>query len=100
MYNVPFFRTDTAGIIHTCDWTYSNADGSVRGVWSLEAPVDNIIPVEAVTSEIVTGWVVDALPNTSEEFDAQIAADKARREAEEASVVYSVGEDGTFSAQN
>jgi phosphoribosylaminoimidazole-succinocarboxamide synthase len=97
MYSVTSFRTDATGIIYTCDWTYSNADGSVRGVVSLEAPVDNIIPVEVVTREIVTGWVVDVLPNTSEEFDAQIAADKARREAEEASVVYTVAEDGTYS---
>lgn len=97
MYNVTSFRTDAAGIVYTCDWTYSNADGSVRGVVSLEAPVDNILPVEAVTPEVVTGWVVAVLANTPEEFDAQIAADKARREAEEASVTYTVGEDGTFS---
>ena len=97
MYNVTSFRTDAAGIIYTCDWTYSNADGSVRGVVNLEAPVDNIIPVEAVTPEIVTGWVIAVLPNTSEEFDAQIAADKARREAEEASVSYTLTEDGTYS---
>lgn len=97
MYSVTSFRTDAAGIIYTCDWTYSNADGSVRGVVNLEAPVDNIIPVEAVTPEIVTGWVVAVLPNTSEEFDAQIAADKARREAEEASVSYTLTEDGTYS---
>jgi len=97
MYSVTSFRTDAAGIVYTCDWTYSNADGSVRGVVSLEAPVDNIIPVEDLTPEIVTGWVVDALQNTSEEFDAQIAADKARREAEEAAVTYTVGEDGTYS---
>ena len=97
MYNVTSFRTDATGIIYTCNWTYSNADGSVGGVVSLEAPVDNILPVEAVTPEVVTGWVVAVLANTPEEFDAQIAADKARREAEEASVTYTVGEDGTFS---
>lgn len=97
MYSVTSFRTDATGIVYTCDWTYSNADGSVSGVVSLEAPVDNIIPVEALTPEIVTGWVVDVLPNTSEEFDAHIAADKARREAEEAAVTYTVGEDGTYS---
>lgn len=97
MYSVTSFRTDASGIIYTCDWTYSNADGSVGSSVTLEAPVDNIIPVEAVTPEIVTGWVIDALPNTSEEFDAQIAADKARREAEESAITYTVGEDGTFS---
>jgi hypothetical protein len=97
MYSVTSFRTDAAGIVYTCDWTYSNADGSVRGVVSLEAPVDNIIPVGDLTPEIVTGWVVDVLPNTSKEFDAHIAADKARREAEEAAVTYTVTEDGTYS---
>jgi len=97
MYSVTSFRTDAEGIIYTCDWTYSNEDGSVGGVVSLEAPVDNIIPVEAVTPEIVTGWVVAVLQNTSEEFDAQIATDKARREAEESAVTYTVGEDGTYS---
>lgn len=97
MYNVTSFRTDAAGIIYTCDWTYSTEDGSVRGVVSLEAPVDSIVPVEAVTAEVVTGWVVAVLPNTSEEFDAQIAADKARREAEESAVTYTVAEDGTYS---
>ncbi len=97
MYSVTSFRTDAAGIVYTCDWTYSNEDGSVRGVVSLEAPVDNIIPVKDLTPEIVTGWVVDVLPNTSEEFDAHIAADKARREAEESAVTYTVGEDGSYS---
>ena len=97
MYSVTSFHTDASGIIYTCDWTYSTEDGSVHGVVSLEAPVDNIVPVEAVTAEIVTGWVVAALPNTSEEFDAQIAREKASREAAEAYVVYTIGEDGTYS---
>ena len=97
MYSVTSFRTDAAGIIYTCDWTYSNEDGSVGSSVTLEAPVDNIIPVEDLTPEIVTGWVVDVLPNTSEEFDAQIAANKARREAEESAVTYTVAEDGTYS---
>ena len=97
MYSVTSFRTDAAGIIYTCDWTYSNEDGSVGSSVTLEAPVDNIVPVEDVTPKIVTGWVVDVLQNTSEEFDAQIAADKARREAEESSIAYTLAEDGTYS---
>ena len=94
MYNVTSFRTDAAGIIYTCDWTYSNADGSVRGVVVLEAPVDNIVPVEAVTPELVASWVVAALPNTSDEFDSQIARAKAEREDAEASVVSTVTAEG------
>lgn len=97
MYSVTSFRTDATGIIYTCDWTYSNEDGSVGGVVTLEAPVDNIVPVESVTPELITSWVVAVLSNTSEEFDAQIAENKARREAEEASVTYAIGEDGTYS---
>lgn len=96
MYSVNSFRTDAAGIIYTCNWTYGNADGFVGGVVTLEAPVDSIVPVALVTAEIVTGWVVAALPNTSEEFDAQIAREKAAREAAEASVIYTVGENGTY----
>ncbi len=96
MYNVTSFRTDAEGIIYICHWTYSNANGSVGSSVTLEAPVDNIIPVEAVTPEMVAGWVVDVLPNTSEDFDAQIAADKARRETEESAVTYIISEDGTY----
>ena len=96
MFNVTSFQTDATGIIYTCQWTYSNADGSVGGTHTLVAPGDNIIPIEEVTSEIVTGWVVDALQNTPEEFDAQIAREKAEREANEVSVVYIPDENGGY----
>ena len=97
MYSVTSFRTDAEGIIYTCNWTYSNLDGSVGGQVSLAAPEGAVVPVEEVTAEIVTGWVVDSLQNTSEEFDEQIAREKAAREAAEASVVYTIDESGSYS---
>jgi hypothetical protein len=97
MFNVTSFCTDVAGIIYTCDWLYSNADGTVGNTITLEAPTGDVIPVEAVTDAVVTSWVVAALPNTAEELDAQIAENKARHEAEETSVVYTVDENGIYS---
>ena len=45
-------------------------------------------PAESLTEEVLVGWLVEQLANTSEEFDAQIASEKAEREAAETLVVH------------
>lgn len=97
MYNVTSFRTDAAGIVYTCKWTYSNADGSVGGTHLLSTPAGST-PVSELTAEVLQGWLVDQLVNTSEEFDAQIALNKTAREVDETSVDYSLAEGGLYSA--
>lgn len=96
MFNVTSFKTDATGIIYTCQWTYSNADGSVGGTHTLVAPGDSPVPVDQVTEAVITGWLEEQIQNTPAEFDVQIAADKARREAAEAVVVYTVAPDGSY----
>ena len=98
MYNVTSFRSDAAGIIYTCDWTYSNADGSVRGTHVLSTPAGST-PVADITREVLSGWLKDQLSNTSEEFDAQIASEKAESEAAEASIAYTVTAEGDYKSQ-
>ena len=42
------------------------------------------------------GWLESQLANTPEEFDASIAATKARKEAEENQAVYEGNDSGSF----
>ena len=97
MYNITSYTVQSEGTVVDCAWTYTTEDGSVGGKHVLATPA-GATPAESLTEEVLVGWLVEQLPNTSEEFDAQIAREKAEREAEEGSVVYTIGEDGTFSA--
>ena len=99
MYKVTSFRTDAEGIIYVCQWTYTNDVGSVGSSITLVAPVGDVVPVEAVTVEMITGWVVDALPSSTEELEAQIASNDARLKAEAEAIDYVLSEDGdTFTS--
>ena len=68
---------DTTKKITALDWTYTNAEGSVGNQWELEKPYGDV-PLEDCTEAVLLGMLTDQMPNTSEEFDVQIAANKAR----------------------
>jgi len=91
MFSIQSCEVDPSELIYTCKWTYSNLEGSVSGTHRLttSAEGDAIVPLANVTEEILVGWLVDQLPNTAEQFDAQIAAEKAAREEKESLTVIS-----------
>jgi len=95
MFSIRSCSVDPAGLIYTCLWVYENTDGSVSGTHKLTPPAegDTIVPLQNVTEEILVGWLVDQLANTTEEFDAQIASEKAEKDKKEALTVLSFGEE-------
>lgn len=91
MFSIQSCTVDPSELIYTCKWTYSNLEGSVSGTHKLTPPVegDVVVPLADVTEEMLIGWLTDQLTNTAEQFDAQIAAEKAAREEKEALTVLS-----------
>jgi hypothetical protein len=87
MYNITSYTVQNEGPVIDCRWTYTTEDGSVSGKHVLATPAGTT-PAADLTEEVLVGWLVDQLPNTSEEFDAQIAREKASREAAETLVVH------------
>jgi len=94
MFSIQSCTVDAAQLIYTCSWTYTNVDGTVSGTHKLTPPAegDATIPLEDVTEEILLSWLDAQLPNTAEEFDAQIAREKEAKDKEEALSVLSFGE--------
>ena len=87
MYNITSYTVQSEGTVVNCHWTYTTADGSVGGKHVLATPA-GVTPATDLTEEVLVGWLTAQLPNTSEEFDAQIAREKAAREAAETLVVH------------
>jgi hypothetical protein len=85
MFSIQSCTVDPSELVYACSWTYTNVDGSVSGTHKLVPPAegDGIIPLEDVTEETLLSWLDAQLPNTAEEFDAQIAREKAAREKKE-----------------
>ena len=84
---------DTTKKVTALDWTYSNADGSVGNQWQLEQPYGDV-PLASCTESVLIGMLTEQLPNTAEDFDAQIAANKARAEEEATLQDYTPHADG------
>ena len=87
MYNITSYTVQSEGTVVNCNWTYTTADGSVGGTHVLATPA-GVASAAGLTEEVLVGWLVAQLPNTSEEFDAQIAREKVEREAAETLVVH------------
>ena len=87
MYNITSYTVQSEGAVINCDWTYTTEEGSVGGKHTLATPAGTT-PAEGLTEEVLVSWLVEQLANTSEEFDAQIAREKAAREQAESLVVH------------
>ena len=73
---------DTSKKVIAIDWSYSNADGKVGNQWKLQQPYGDT-PLATCTDSVLLGWLEEQLPNTPEDFDRQIADNKARAELQE-----------------
>ena len=94
MFSIRSCTVDATQLVYTCDWTYTNIDGTVSGTHKLTPPAegDATIPLEDVTEEILLSWLDAQLPNTAEEFDAQIAREKEAKDKEDELTVLSFEE--------
>jgi hypothetical protein len=68
-------------------WRYTNSDGSLGGTWTLEKPYGST-PLANVTEAKSVDWLKEQLPNTTEQFDEQLAASKAEAAYEETLIPY------------
>jgi len=94
-FSVSKMIVDSDQNVVVLNWSYSNADGSVNGKHTLAEPYGSM-PVDQVNQATAVGWLESQLTNTPEEFDASIAATKARKEAEENQAVYECNDSGSF----
>jgi hypothetical protein len=74
--------SDTTQKVVALNWTYENADGKVGNQWQLSEPYGDT-PLADCTEATLADWLVEQLPNTSEDFDKQIADNKARAELQQ-----------------
>ncbi len=72
---------DTTQKVVALNWTYENADGKLSNQWKLLEPYGDV-PLANCTESVLVGFLLEQLPNTSADFDAQIAAAKEQAEFE------------------
>jgi hypothetical protein len=73
---------DTTNKVVALNWSYENADGKLSNQWTLEKPYGDL-PLASCTEAVLLGFLMEQLPNTSSEFDMQIAAAKEQAEFEQ-----------------
>ena len=73
---------DTTQKVVALNWSYENADGKVGNQWQLSQPYGDT-PLASCTEGVLVQWLQEQLPNTTEDFDKQIADNKARAELEQ-----------------
>lgn len=85
--------SDTADKVVALNWSYENADGKLSNQWKLAQPYGDT-PLKDCTEAILVKWLEEQLPNTTEDFDKQIADAKARQAFSETLKPYTPHNDG------
>ena len=85
--------SDTADKVVALNWSYENADGKLSNQWKLAQPYGDT-PLKDCTEAILVKWLEEQLPNTTEDFDKQIADAKARQAFNETLKPYTPHNDG------
>ena len=85
--------SDTTDKVIALDWSYENSDGKLSNQWRLAQPYGDT-PLKDCTESILVGWLEEQLPNTTAEFDRQIANAKAQQEFNETLKPYTPHTDG------
>jgi len=85
--------SDTADKVVALNWSYENADGKLSNQWKLAQPYGDT-PLKDCTEAILLKWLEEQLPNTTEDFDKQIADVKARQAFNETLKPYTPHNDG------
>ena len=85
--------SDTADKVVALNWSYENADGKLSNQWKLAQPYGDT-PLKDCTEAVLVKWLEEQLPNTTEDFDKQIAAVKARQAFNETLKPYTPHNDG------
>ena len=85
--------SDTADKVVALNWAYENADGKLSNQWKLAQPYGDT-PLKDCTEAVLVKWLEEQLPNTTEDFDKQIADVKARQAFNETLKPYTPHDDG------
>ena len=84
---------DTTQKVVALNWAYENDDGKLSNQWKLDQPYGDT-PLSDCTDAVLLGWLQEQLPNTTAEFDRQIAAAKEAKEFEQTLKGYTPHPDG------
>ena len=84
---------DTTQKVIALNWAYENADGKLSNQWKLQEPYGDT-PLKDCTDAVLLSWLQSQLPNTSSDFDQQIAAAKEAHDFEETLKGYTPHPDG------
>ena len=85
--------SDTADKVVALNWAYENADGKLSNQWKLAQPYGDT-PLKDCTEAVLVKWLEEQLPNTTADFDKQIADVKARQAFSETLKPYTPHNDG------
>ena len=84
---------DTTQKVIALNWSYENADGKLSSQWKLSQPYGDT-PLNDCTDAVLLSWLQEQLPNTTAEFDRQLAAEKEAKEFDETLKGYTPHPDG------
>ena len=85
--------SDTADKVVALNWAYENADGKLSNQWKLAQPYGDT-PLKDCTQAVLVKWLEEQLPNTTADFDKQIADVKAQQAFNETLKPYTPHNDG------
>ena len=85
--------SDTADKVVALNWSYENADGKLSNQWKLAQPYGDT-PLKDCTEAVLVKWLEEQIPNTTADFDKQIADVKARQAFSETLKPYTPHPDG------
>lgn len=66
-------------VVIKLNFTYGDAEASLKGSCFLPAPEGTFLPLESISKAIALQWLLENCPNTTEEFDAQLDREIAEK---------------------
>lgn len=66
-------------VVIKLNFTYGDANASLKGGCSLPAPEGTFIPLKSISKATALQWLLANCPNTTEQFDAQLDREIAER---------------------
>lgn len=66
-------------VVIKLNFTYGDADMSLKGNCRLPAPEGTFLPLESISKATALQWLLENCPNTTEEFDARLDRELAEK---------------------
>lgn len=70
---------NNSDVVIKLNFIYGDAEASLVGFYRLPAPSGDFLPLDQISKETALEWLLANCPNTTEQFDAQLDAEIARK---------------------